>query len=128
MGRLAAASTALQGWGLCMKGLPRRWQQPAQQSAPSAHLAWGDLLLFVCLLPVCVFMTEPAAVQCQEGLEWIRMRRDVVSINKEIIFPALRIHPPSKGLSVGQTGAGSCRPLYFHGRHGCDDVGGRGSV
>lgn len=47
-GHLAAASTALQGWGLCTKGLPRPWQQPAQQNAPSAHLAYGDLLLFVC--------------------------------------------------------------------------------
>ena len=56
-GHLAAASTALQGWGLCMKGLPRPRQQPAQQNAPSAHLAYGDLLLFVCLLPICVFVT-----------------------------------------------------------------------
>lgn len=56
-------------------------------------------LAVVCLLPICVFMTEPAAVR---DLEWIRMTRDMVFINKEIILPTLRIHALSKGLNARQ--------------------------
>lgn len=44
-------------------------------------------------------MTEPAAVR---DLEWIRMTRDMVFINKEIILPTLRIHALSKGLNARQ--------------------------